>query len=106
MRSQVERIHTRSTGRQIAGTVVSVVTTRVAPLLALHVLFVLVDLNVSNAIVNGIVEFVDDVAKSFVLGFEDVFTPRNEKAGVLLNYGFAAITYLVVGQLIARALQR
>jgi hypothetical protein len=42
----------------------------------------------------------------FVLGFGDVFTPNDAKIGLVLNYGLAALMYLVIGKLIARALRR
>jgi hypothetical protein len=46
------------------------------------------------------------MAKVFVLGFGDIFTPSDAKIGLVLNYGLATIIYLVVGQLIVRTLRR
>ena len=55
---------------------------------------------------NSFVQFVYVLAKVFVLGFGDVFTPNDAKIGLVLNYGLAALMYLVIGKLIARALRR
>ncbi|TYC20826.1 hypothetical protein FXF52_29275 [Micromonospora sp. MP36] len=77
-------------------------TSGVAFIFALHIFFSLAKANQSN----GFVEFVYVLAKVFVLGFGDVFTPNDAKVGLVLNYGLAALVYLVVGRLIARALRQ
>jgi len=41
-----------------------------------------------------------------VLGLGDVFTPEDATIGVVLNYGLAALIYLVAGRIIAKALKR
>lgn len=68
----------------------------------LHILFVVLDANQGNEFVS----FVYALAKALVLGLGDVFTPEDAEIGVVLNYGFAAILYLVVGQFIIKALRR
>jgi hypothetical protein len=85
----------------IANTVY-VVTGLIALTFVLHIVFVLSGANGNS----GVVSFVYTVAKIFVLGFGDVFTPSDAKIGLVLNYGLAAIVYLVVGRLIARTLRR
>lgn len=74
----------------------------IATIFVLHIVFTLFGANESS----GIVSFVYQVAKVLVLGFGDVFTPDDATLGLVLNYGLAAIVYLVIGRLIARALRR
>ncbi|MFE9657860.1 hypothetical protein [Micromonospora sp. NPDC006431] len=78
------------------------VTGGVAFIFALHIFFSLAQANQSN----GVVQFVYVLAKVFVLGFGDVFTPNDAKIGLVLNYGLAALAYLVVGRLVARTLRQ
>jgi hypothetical protein len=85
-----------------AANTIHVVTALIALIFVLHVVFVLFGANQRS----GIVSFVYLMAKVFVLGFGDVFTPSDAKIGLVLNYGLATIIYLVVGQLIARTLRR
>ncbi len=92
----------RGNASHTVANVVSVVTGLVALVFGLHVIFSLADANQGN----GFVRFVYDLARVLVLGFGDVFTPDDAKIGLVLNYGLAALVYLVVGQLIARALRR
>lgn len=86
----------------IVARVVVGVTGSVAFIFALHVFFSLAKANQDN----GFVQFVYVLAKVFVLGFGDVFTPDDAKIGLVLNYGLAALVYLVIGRLIARALRQ
>ncbi|MPY81009.1 MAG: hypothetical protein GEV04_21745 [Actinophytocola sp.] len=68
----------------------------------LHILFVVFEANQGNAFV----ALVYGLAKTLVLGLGDVFTPDEAKIGVILNYGFAALVYVIVGHVIIRALRR
>lgn len=86
----------------VVARVVSVISIVVAVIFALHVFFSLANANQGN----GFVQFIYGLAKVLVLGFGDVFTPDDAKIGLVLNYGLAAIIYLVVGHLIVRALRR
>jgi hypothetical protein len=54
---------------------------------------------------NDVVHFISYVARHLVWIFRDLFTPKNVKLRVLVNYGIAAIVYLVAGQIIARLLR-
>ncbi|MPZ00752.1 MAG: hypothetical protein GEU97_22805 [Actinophytocola sp.] len=73
-----------------------------AAVFLLHILFVVFEANQGNPFVS----FVYSIAKTLVLGLGDVFTPDDWKIGVVLNYGFAALVWLIVGRLIVRALRR
>lgn len=68
----------------------------------LHIVFVVTDANQGN----DFVSFTYDVAKVFVFGLGDVFTPEDATIGVVLNYGLAAIIWLFAGRIVARALKR
>lgn len=69
---------------------------------ALNVLFVIFDANRGNEFVS----FVYLMAKTLVLGLGDIFTSGDALLGVILDYGLAALVYLVVGQLIIKAVRR
>lgn len=92
-------------GRDASSTVANIVTVVsgvIAVIFALHIFFSLANANQGN----GFVKFIYTTARALVLGFGDVFTPDDAKMGLVLNYGLAAVIYLVVGQFIARMLRR
>ena len=82
--------------------IVRVVVSVVLTIFLLHVLFVVFDANQGNEFVS--VVYV--LAKTLVLGLGDVFTPDDAVLGVVLNYGLAALVYVVIGQLIIKSLRR
>jgi hypothetical protein len=92
----------RDDGGESVANIIRVVVGVVVTIFALHVLFVVFDANQGN----GFVSFVYLLAKTLVLGLGDVFTPDDELLGVVLNYGLAALVYLVAGQLIIKAIRR
>lgn len=92
----------RDDGSEAVIRVIRVVVGVVVTVFLLHVLFVVFDANQGN----GFVELVYTLAKTFVLGLGDVFTPKDEVLGVALNYGLAALVYAVLGQLIIKAIRR
>lgn len=55
---------------------------------------------------NGVVEAVTDAARWLAGPFKDLFTIENAKTAVAVNWGLAALVYLVVASLIARLLRR
>ncbi|MQA26804.1 MAG: hypothetical protein GEU94_15375 [Micromonosporaceae bacterium] len=73
-----------------------------ASVFVLHIAFVVLGANQANEFV----EFVYTLARTLVLGLGDVFTPDDATIGVVLNYGFAALVYLLIGHVIVRALRR
>jgi len=68
--------------------------------LILHIIFVLFEANPGNALV----DFVSDVANALAWIFRDLFTPDDHKLAVFLNFGLAAIIYLALGRIVARAI--
>ena len=74
----------------------------VALVIVVGIALVLLDANMGNAIVRDIHD-----AASFLVGpFKDVFSPKSHKADIAVNYGLAAVVYLLVGSLIAGMLVR
>lgn len=92
----------RHDGADALANLIHTIVTVIAGLFILHMLFVVLDANEGNSFVS----FVYSAAKVFVLGFGDVFTPRDATVGVVLNYGFAALIYIVIGQLVIKLLRR
>ncbi|NIH86680.1 hypothetical protein [Amycolatopsis granulosa] len=73
-----------------------------ALILVLHVIFVVGGANPDN----GIVGFARDWSDGLALGFKDLFEPADEKLRVLVNYGIAAIFWLVVSSIVTRLVRR
>lgn len=73
-----------------------------AAILIVHIVLFMGSANPTN----GITKFFADVAEPLALGFKDLFTLSDPRAAVLVNYGLAAIFWLVVGALLARVLRR
>lgn len=92
----------RDDGANLVIRIVRLVTSVATSVFLLHIAFVVLGANPANAFV----DFVDDLAGGLMLGLGDVFTPDDATLWVVLNYGFAALVYLVVGHVIVRALRR
>jgi len=74
----------------------------VAAVIVAGILLVLHNANMGNVIVRDIHD-----AASFLVGpFKNVFSPKSHKVDVAVNWGLAAVVYLLVGSLIARLLVR
>lgn len=73
-----------------------------AVILVLHVIFVIGEANPDN----GIAEFVRSWSDGLSLGFQDLFTPDDPKLRTLVNYGIAAIFWLVVSAIVAKIIRR
>jgi len=81
---------------------VSLVTTVVVLVLAVHIVFVAFEANTSNDLVEHVANWADDLAWQF----KDVFQPSNPKWEVAVNYGLAAVVYLIVGRIVASLIRR
>jgi hypothetical protein len=71
-----------------------------ALILVLYIVLVEFKANPRNVIVRD----VKDIARPLAWVFKDLFTPKSLRVRVLVNYGIAAIVYLLVGRLIVRVL--
>jgi hypothetical protein len=96
---------TRRTWRRMLeslATAVVVVAVAVAIILAVHIVFVVFEANGAN----GIVKTINDWAETLAWKFKDVFTPESPKTSALVNYGLAAVIYLIVGRGVAGLIRR
>ena len=73
-----------------------------AGILVLHIVFVMFKGNPTNTIVSD----VQDWAQSLAGPFENLFTFKNPKTNVLVNFGIAAAVWVAGGRLIASLLER
>ena len=80
---------------------VRIVAALLAGLIVLGILFVLLEGNRRNPIVSTVLE----AARALVGPFDELFTPRDPKGRVAVNWGIAAGVYFLVGALIAAALR-
>lgn len=95
----------RRTRAAVIGTLASVV--RWAGLVVVVVLVLRVLLTVGGANpANGITSFVTDWSDPLAWGFKDLFTPSDEKLRVLVNYGIAALFWLIVSSILVRVIRR
>lgn len=86
----------------ILATIVRWVGLIFALVLVLHIVFTVAGANPEN----GIVQFVESWADGLTLGFGDLFTPDDEKLEVLVNYGIAAVFWLIVSSLGSTIIRR
>ncbi|QRP46499.1 hypothetical protein [Amycolatopsis sp. FDAARGOS 1241] len=101
-RAEIDWRRTREQGFSFLATLVRWVGLIFAAILVLHVIFVVGEANPAN----GIVSFVRNWADWLSVGFKDLFTPSDAKLRVLVNYGIAAIFWLVVSGIVAKILRR
>ncbi|WP_141578523.1 hypothetical protein [Actinomadura sp. WMMA1423] len=81
---------------------VSVVTTLVVAILAVHIVFTAFEANTAN----DLVRWFGDRATDLCWQFKDVFQPKNPKLEVAVNYGLAAVVYLVIGRIAVGLVRR
>jgi hypothetical protein len=73
----------------------------IAGIIALGILLVVLKANPDNSIVSA----VHDAARSLVGPFKGMFQLDDARAAVAVNWGIAAVVYLILGALIARLIQ-
>ena len=73
-----------------------------ALILAVHVVLTVGRANPAN----GITSFFASWADPLALGFKNLFTPSDEKLRVLIDYGIAALFWLVVSAIVVRLVRR
>jgi hypothetical protein len=74
----------------------------IAIIIVLHIIFVLIGANAGNSLVHTDAQW----ASTLATWFRDLFTPSNYKLSVILNYGLAAVFYLIIGRIVASVLDR
>jgi hypothetical protein len=85
-----------------AANLVGIIAMIICILLALHIAFVVFSANGANTIVHT----VNDWADWFAWRFRDMFVPKDQRVGVLVNYGIAAAVYLIAGRIAAGLIRR
>ncbi|MFI7675064.1 hypothetical protein [Actinophytocola sp. NPDC049390] len=73
-----------------------------ALVLVVHVLLTVGHANPDN----GITEFFSAAADPLALAFKSLFTPANAELRVLVNYGLAALFWLIVSSVLSRLIRR
>ena len=81
---------------------VILVTSLVAAVLVIGILLVVLEANRSNELV----QIVRDAARFLAGPFDGLFSLERNKVEVAVNWGIAAVVWLVLGRLIARLLLR
>jgi hypothetical protein len=87
--------------RSPAGRLVEVAAVVIAAIIALHIVFVLIGANAGNTIVSTDADW----ASTLAAWFRDLFTISNGKLEVLVNYGLAALFYLVLGRIVSSVMR-
>lgn len=87
---------------ELAASLAIILATIAAVILALHVVFVVLKTNPQN----NIVQFVEGFADTLAWQFEDLFAYENRSLRVFINFGLAAVAYLVAGRILAGLLRR
>jgi hypothetical protein len=82
--------------------IVNVATTVVVGILVLNIIFVVFKSNGANTIVHDVGVWADHL----VWRFKDMFLPSDHRVAVLVNYGIAAIVYLIVGRIVIGMIRR
>jgi len=82
--------------------IVRILTWILVAIIVLAIVFAVLEANRHNVIVST----VGDVAKSLVGPFDRLFTPPDPKVRIAVNWGVAALVYLLVGLLIASLIAR
>ena len=84
------------------GGIITAIAGLIAGIIVVGIILVLVDANQRNTIV----DFILDIGRFFAQPFEDLFPQDDPKEDIAINWGIAAVTYLIVGAIIARIVRR
>lgn len=83
-------------------TVLRVIGLVIVAILVIHILLTLFDANPANTFAT----FIRDGANTFSLGLTDLFRLANAKATVAVNYGLAAVLWLVLTSIVVGLVRR
>ena len=84
------------------GIVITTIAGIVAAIIILGIVLVLIKANPNNQLV----DFILDVGRFLTTPFHNLFPQDNPRQDILVNWGIAAIVYLILGALIARLARR
>jgi hypothetical protein len=97
-----QRRWSRTRAVQMICTIVTIICSLFAVVLAANIVMVLGEANPAN----GVASFVRGFAAAVSLGFDNLFTPVNPKTQVLLNHGLAALVWLGLGAVVTMLIRR
>ncbi|RJQ70790.1 hypothetical protein D5S17_28575 [Pseudonocardiaceae bacterium YIM PH 21723] len=86
----------------IIATIARWIGTLAAVILTAHVVLTVGGANPEN----GITKWVRGWADSLVFGFQDLFLPDDARTKVLVNYGLAAIVWLIATSIVVKLIRR
>ena len=89
-------------GLLLVARIIRAITWGVVAIIVAAILFKVFEANPSNDVVSTITDW----ARWLVGPFKDLFSIDNAKTAVAVNWGLAALVYLIVGTLIARVFAR
>lgn len=89
-------------GMLLVARIVRAITWGIVAIIVAAILFKVLEANASNDIVSTITDW----ARWLVGPFKDLFSFDSAKTTVAVNWGLAALVYLIVGSLIARVFAR
>lgn len=95
------RVTVRKGLRLLSG-LVKLIGTIFAVILVVYIVFVVGEANPANSWTGTIAEW----AHSLNFGLDNLFTPTEPKFAVTVNYGIAAIIWLVLASIVAKILRR
>jgi hypothetical protein len=84
------------------GGVIQTIAGVIAAIIIVGIVLVLIRANPNN----DIVKFILDLGRFFTRPFRDIFPRSDPRQNILLNWGIAAIVYLIIGAIIARLARR
>jgi hypothetical protein len=84
------------------GGVIQTIAGVIAAIIIIGIVLVLIKANPNN----DVVHFIHQIGAFFAKPFADLFPRSNPRQDILINWGIAAIVYLIVGAIIARLARR
>jgi hypothetical protein len=84
------------------GGVIQTIAGIIAAIIIIGIVLVLIKANPNN----DIVDFIHDIGAFFARPFRDLFPRSNPREDIVINWGIAALAYLLLGAIIARLARR
>ena len=100
--ARADRYAGRAMARASIAKAVTLITGVIAAILVIGILLVVLEANRSNELV----QVVRDAAQFLAGPFDDLFSLDRPKVEVAVNWGIAAVVWLLLGRLVARLLLR
>ncbi|WP_181783420.1 hypothetical protein [Pseudonocardia pini] len=89
-------------GAGLLATVLNWIGMLIVAILVVHIVLTLLDANPAN----GLTILIADLAAYFNLGLDNLFLVEGPKLAVTLNYGTAAVIWLIITAIVTRLVRR